>query len=102
MSVWRPIKEDLVRTVHTVVLLLRTLLLFALCILSTAGFDWLLGMVVDKETLVYQVAKMMTDVLLLGGGLVVTFGGIVDVIKEVRVSVTSSRSSAGSDAKNDS
>ena len=41
--------EDLVRTGRAVVLLLGTLLLLALCILSTVVLDWLFGMIVDKE-----------------------------------------------------
>ena len=97
----RRIKENLVRTGRAAVLLLGILLLSALCILSTVVWDWLLGRIVDKEAPAYQVSKMMTDVLLLGCGVVVALGGVISVVGETRDSAVSSQSRKESDAHDD-
>ena len=97
-SVTRTKAENLVRTGRAVGLLPGTLLLLALCILSTVMLDWLFGMIVDKEATAYQVSKIMTDVLLLGCGVVVTIGGTISVVGETWNSVVSSPSREENDA----
>lgn len=75
------------RVGFAVLLLLGSVAVFAACIGSSIFLDWLLGSVVDTETVVYKWTNTVVDALLLGTGLVVTTGGCIVVAIETWMSI---------------